>query len=86
MSGRDCQEALFLFFLHCWRYYTCRNLVPSIVPYLFQEEKKKKKKTTVICLMNCSQGKPKFSDIHDKQSSLQQKLQALHTNLKSLAL
>lgn len=50
-------------------------------------KKKKRKKITVINLMTSSQGKPQFSDIHNKLSSLQQqKLQVLHTELKSLAL
>ena len=37
--------------------------------------------------MTSSQGKPRFSDIHNKLGSLQQqKLQVQHTELKSLAL
>lgn len=50
-------------------------------------KKRQKKRITVINLTASSQGKPKFSDIHNKLSSLQQqKLQVLHTELKSLAL
>lgn len=87
MWGKECQEALFLFSLHLWRDYTCRYLALSIMPYLLQEEKERQKKFTVINLTTSSQGKPKFSDIHNKLSSLQQqKLQVLHTELKSLAL
>lgn len=55
--------------------------------YSIRKKKKEAKKFTVINLMTSSNGKSKFSDIHNKLSSpQQQKLQVLHTELNSLAL